>query len=407
MPIHLHRLVIAAFVATNTACVVYTSDFKESATDAATTGDSATSETNPSSASGDPTGDEGPRPFEGEWHQVLDAPFPLDGISVITLGHAATSSNFANRGDVEVHFDLEDETITVELRYFTFQIDQAAADAEFAKLSLWAYVSAGEPKAPAEMDPTDACAGGWKDGCLATIYYDGAEQPPSTGADLRVHLPAAYRRLLHVVTEDELHDPGYPRRSDLRITDLCGSADLRFEGGRADVRLCRDLAPTPECPPEQIQACEDWTTEDGMGGEIPAPWDSECPCPTFGHLKIVSTEAASCTVDLPAGVWSNAYLRNDDPSQSAEGEHCDATVDLEACGDACEVSQSATTPWALVAEANFPGPSATLGAGYNVTVFSQACESVAYADSPADYVPGQPPKQEPRGDLRLCWGCLE
>ena len=357
------------------------------------------------------TGDADEKPFQGEWEMVVNAPFPLADIGNVTIGRKEYMENFANRGDIEVYFDLPTETITIEMRRYAFQLDQAEADDTFSRIQPWAFVSSGSPKKPSEMDPADDCTVAWQEGCAFYVYYDGQSQPARTGADIRVHLPAAYRERMILETEDNTVEALYPLRGDVRIRDLCGSANIQLRSGVAEVHLCRDLSPAPTCSADAVAACESWTIDDGQGGQVPAPWDPTCPCASFGALKIEAVEpyAGTITVDLPASVWAYASLDNRDLEQSVDGEHCTAAVDLPGCGGACAITQSPATPWKLLADLNFPGPSATLGAGYAVNVISNGCGPVPYVDGPEDYDPDAdaPAKEEKRGDLLLCDGCLE
>lgn len=380
-------------------------------TNTQSTGASATGTTTGATGTSTSGQSGGARPYRDEWRLVVDAPFPLTEVKDLTIGRQEYMENFANRGDIEVYFDLPEPRITVEMRRYAYQQSQAEADTAFSSLHPWAYVSAGSPQKPSAMDPADSCETQWKDGCSFYVYYDGQSQPPRTGADLRVHLPAAYRQRITLETEDNTVEPLYPLRGDVRVRELCGSASVQLRSGVAEVHLCRDLSPGPTCSPDAVAACESWTIDDGQGGQVPAPWDPTCPCASFGALEIEAAEphAGTITVDLPASVWAYASLDNRDLEQSVDGEHCTAAVDLPGCGGACAITQSPATPWKLLADLNFPGPSATPGAGYSIRVISNRCGPVAFVDGPEDHDPDAdaPSKEEKRGDLLLCDGCLE
>lgn len=364
-----------------------------------------------SSGSGDDSGiDGGEKPFQSEWEMVVNAPFPLADIGNVTIGRKEYMENFANRGDVEVFFDLPTETITIEMRRYAFQLDQAEADDTFSRIQPWAFVASGSPKKPSEMDPADDCTAAWQEGCAFYVYYDGQSQPARTGADIRVHLPAAYRAKVFVETEDNTTETLYPLRGDVKLQNLCGSGDVRVSSGVVDVFLCRELTPGPTCSADAISKCETWQIDDGMGNMVDAPWDSTCPCTSFGALKVEALDpyAANVTVDIPNSVWAYINLDNRKSGQTPDGYHCTAEVDPSVCGAGCTVTQSPETPWKALVDLNFPGPSATTGAGYSVNVVSNGCEGVFYADGPSDYNPDadKPEKEEDRGNIKLCTGCL-
>ncbi|MEZ4452758.1 MAG: hypothetical protein R3B09_25075 [Nannocystaceae bacterium] len=351
------------------------------------------------------------KPFQGEWEVVVpDVPFPLDTVKTITIGRKEYMENFANRGDVEVYFDNPTETIKIEMRKYSFQLNQGEADEAFGRIHLWAYVSSGNPDQPSKMDPADDCSASWQDGCSVYVWYDGQSQPARTGADFRVHLPAAYRQKISIQTEDNITEFLYPIRGDITVSNLCGSGDFKLSSGVAKVHLCRELTPGPTCSAEDIAACETWQEDDGMGGMKPAPWAKTCPCSDFGSVKITALDpyAANMTVDAPSTVWTHAVLDNQRSGQTVAGDHCTATVDPNTCGAGCTLSQSPETPWKATVDLNFPGPSATMGAGYSINMVSSGCEAVPYVDGPSDFDPNasMQEKQEDRGNLTLCTGCL-
>ena len=364
---------------------------------------------------------EGDRPFREEWRQVVAKPFPLadmgdtvKAVKTLTIGRrvgSAPNPNFANRGDVEVLFDLDTQDIVIEMRRYAFQATQEEADAVYAKMSLWAYKNGSSPKKPADMAETDNCQTGevWPDGCSVYVYYDGQSQPVRIGADLRVHLPKAYRQSITVNTEDNLSETAYQIRGDVTIKDLCGSATVALSSGNTKVRFCRELTPGPTCSQAQIDQCNNF-----MIDMMPAPWDSSCPCTTFGKLGIEAKDpyASNITIDIPyASVWSSMTLRNDKGGQvndpASPEKFCEAKV--EGCdAGKCEVEQSNDTPWKAMVALNYPGPSAPAGAGYAITAVSNGCETVLYSDGPEDFDPDadEPKKSEERGNITICDGCL-
>ena len=336
-------------------------------------------------------------PFEDEWREVVNTSFPLDTVKSITVGRREFNDNFASRGDVEVLFDQDEERIVVEMRKYTMQRDQEEADETFAKLSLWAYASSGNPEQPSAMDPAEECSAAWQDGCRIYAYYDGRSQPFRSGADFRVHLPKGYRNQLNVETEDNTAEDGYKKRGDITVKDLCGSATLQMESGVAKVRMCSALQEGPTCSAEAIATCE------AMG------WDASCPCTDFGQLKITANEpfAGDIVVDFPEGLWANVSMEN-----TVAGSECLASFDSCSMADesagTCVKVQSTENLAKGKAEYNYPGEPATPGVGYAFNLEANGCETVFYVDDPEDYVLGEmeSPKSERRGNLRVCEDCL-
>ncbi|HGG57658.1 MAG TPA: hypothetical protein ENK31_07675 [Nannocystis exedens] len=331
------------------------------------------------------------KPFQDEWREVINTSFPLETVKSITIGRKETNQNFANRGDIEVIFDLDTETIVVDFRKYAFQADQAEAEAVFDRLSAWAYVTSSSPKKPSDMDPEDDCTQGWQSGCKLHVYYDGQAQPVRSGTDIRVHLPKGYRELITVETEDNTSQNSYKLRGDVTIKDLCGSGVVKMSSGVAKVRMCSDLQEGPTCSDDDIAACEDQN------------WDAKCPCTTFGQLKVTSLSpwAANITVDFPDDLWANVSMEN-----TTAGGECIAS--FENCGTGCVLDQSSESPDKGKAEYNYPGDPATPGVGYAFKMEANGCESVFYVDGPDDFIPmtEESPKDELRGNLSVCTGCL-
>jgi hypothetical protein len=361
----------------------------------------------------DDSGLTGDSPFREEWKTVVDnRPFPLADVKSLTIGRRvgnAAMSNFANRGDIEVLFDLDAEAITIEMRRYTWQRNQAEADETAAKMSLWAYATSSNPLRPSEMDPTLDCTAGdvWQDACAVYVYYDGQSQPVRTGADLRVHLPKAYRQKINIATEDNTEEPNYKLRGDVKLTNFCGSADIKLSSGRADIHFCRELTPGPTCTAQQIDACNTFQVEGA-----PAPWSKDCPCQSFGNLKVEALDpyAGEITIDMPtSSVWSSIGLRNDKNGQTNTDPDLYCTATMPTCAaPSCEFTQSADTPWKADIVLNYPGPSAPNGAGYAISAVSNGCEAVFYNNGPEDYVESatDAPNSEKRGNITVCDGCL-
>lgn len=357
-------------------------------------------------------------PFRDEWRVEADLEFihtdasgvPL--IDTLVIGGVETIDNFANRGDVIVNFDGPANRILVELRRFTFNTDQEAAENDFADLSLVAYAA---PLArPQDQSPADDClASGWQEGCEIRVYYDGLSQLRRSGADIRVTLPSDYRQRITVITEDNDEEADYANRGNVCISNLHGSAEVAVENGNAWVSLAEDVTPAPKCTAEQIDACENWTVEDGTGNQIPAPWAPECDCIAvgggeFGRLELATAEeaASNMVVDVPAGLWASIKAENQAPGQDAAGEHCEASITVPAF----ELNATGNDfPWEAFGNASYPGEPAILGAGYSIIATSSACGPVPYSEHPEDYVgPGNEAMQatDERGNLEICTGCI-
>jgi len=354
------------------------------------TSDSPTTDTPPSS--------DDRQPHEGPWEVVVDAlPFPLADIRTLTVGGKEFNENFANRGVVEVLFDHDEETITVETRKYTFG-DTLDVENGFERLFLWAFVLTDNPTP--HPDPADDCTlDTWKDGCAILAYYDGKAQPERLGMDLRVHLPRGYRGELLVATEDNITEQSWPRRGDVTLHDFCGTGEVALEAGRAKIRLCRDLSPAPTCPPENVQACASWP--DGTGSEA---WSPDCPCgpELFGQLLVRAPQpwAANLVVDVPGDAWLNATAQNIEVMRPHD---CRPTI--SACADD-NCMLNADDEFAPTAEFSHPSPAAPAGAGYNVLVVSGACTKIPFVDPGDPWTPDQTPPEELRGLVDVCTDCL-
>lgn len=360
------------------------------------------------------------KPQHTEWTTaVKDLPFPVTGdnkITQLTIGRKEYMENFANRGNIEILFDHPEETITIEIRKYTFgdDIDAYGDEASgtpgtFERLSLWAFVTSGNPSKPDTLPDADNCTKDtWKNNCAIYTYYDGKSQPARSGMDFRVHLPTGYRGKLFVETEDNaVEEPSYPRRGNITINGLCSSAEVDLEAGWAKIKMCDALTPSPTCPQAGIDACENWVDPTTME---PAPWAKECGVcgdgSQFGQLVITAPQpwAANVTVDIPKTVWLNTTLQN---TSIMKPHECLPKIDACTNKDIpCTINTD--DEYAPFAEFNYPGPSAPAGAGFNVTARSGACTVIPFVDDPKDWKPeseGDPP-EELRGNLKVCTGCL-
>jgi hypothetical protein len=353
------------------------------------------------------------KPIETQWEKVVDGlPFPLSGegeVTTLQIGRREFNENFANRGHIEVLYDHQEETITVEMKKYlyadeldAFGDEAAGTPGVFSRMSLWAYVSSGNPGKPSDQAASADCTKDtWKDGCAIYVYYDGQSQPQRSGADFRVHLPTGYRGNLFLVTEDNADDTTYPRRGNLNVDGFCSSGEFDLEAGRANVKFCSGLTPAPTCPPEGIADCEGFP--DGSGSEA---WSKECDCgggDVFGSLRIEAPQpwAANITVDIPPSVWLNATVSN---TETMKPHQCKPTIDCPA--ETCVVDATADE-YSPHSEFNYPSPSAPAGAGYNLTVISGGCTEIPYVDTPDQWSENtEELPQELRGVLKVCSGCL-
>ncbi|WP_434420938.1 hypothetical protein [Nannocystis pusilla] len=360
------------------------------ATDASTTTNpptSTTTGTTEPTTTGDEIG-----PHEGPWEVVVDAlPFPLADVHELTVGRREFNENFANRGVVEVLFDHEEETITVEIRKYALGDGHNVKNLD--RLSLWAFALPGDP-VPHPDPATDCTQDAWKDDCSIYAYYDGKAQPARIGMDFRVHLPTGYRGLLRVTTEDNITEDAHPRRGNVTVHDLCSSGEIALEAGVANVRMCRDLSPAPACPPADVQACA--TFPDGA-------WSPDCPCDPalYGQLRVGAAQpfAANIVLDVPDDAWTSATLRNDEVMRPH-----DCKPEITDCGPNCQLDDA--DEFAITAEFNHPSPAAVAGGGFQFMLASGACSKVPFIEPGAPWPPGQTPEEELRGHVVLCSGCL-
>jgi hypothetical protein len=357
-------------------------------------------------------------PFRDEWRVEVDLDFiHVDGSGLplifdLAIGGRETDDNFANRGDVIVNFDGPANRILVELRRFTLAQSQEQADEDYDDLSLLAYAA---PLArPQDQSVEDDCvASGWQNGCEIRVYFDGLSQLKRSGADIRVTLPPDYRHAITVITEDNDEEEDYENRGNVCISNLHATAEVEVENGNVWVALADDATPAPKCSQAEIDACETWTVEDGMGNMIPAPWSPECDCIAlgggeFGRLRVASAEddASNVVIDLPTGLWAAIAARNESFGQDVAGEHCDASVTLR---DFVPNPTGNDFPWEAFGNVSYPGEPAILGAGYSVVATSSSCAQVPFTEHPDEYVgPDNAGLQATgeRGNVEVCSDCI-
>lgn len=367
---------------------------------------------------GDTDGDADLFPFEGnqpaqdEWTLEIDQPFDPAVVQNLIIGGTEHADNFANRGNITVQYAATDR-ITVEMRRFTSASDASDAQADFDRLSLWAFETGGNPAPPDQMNAADQCVdpngnAQWRDGCQIRVYYDGLVQLSRSGADFRVTLPQSFTGELELGTEDNDADPDYQDRGNVCVEGLAGSAEVDLGAGQAFISLAADLNPFPSCSAEEISACEQ------------AGWVSGCPCLAVagvGTSMIVrggDGQAADITVDVPEQLWGRYNLRNEadgmEPgNESDPGALCVAEV---SAGSGILVPSESTdltqSPWINDGLLNQP-PNGGTGAGYGITLQSDRCEVVLGTEHPEDFVGignGEDQEANERGNLSICAGCV-
>lgn len=329
---------------------------------------------------------------------------PGDEVASLTIGGTEVSENFINRGDVEVYFNGPEGKITVELRRFTFAPDAATAQDNWDRMIPWNY--SGTVVAPSDEIMDEDCTDAFRNGCQIRVWYDGQTQPVRDGADIRVTLPPSYVGHLDIVTEDNVVEDEYPDHGDVTINNLRGSAEIELDSGNVMVKLADDILEGPTCGPEAVAACENYTDPDSME---PKPWDTSCGCTDFGQVKVSTRpeRAANITVDIPGDLWGTTNMENAQPGMKKSDETlCTASVDDCKGIDACEdLIYDANFPWKRQTEFNDPGDFAPAGAGFGFPLKSEGCQIVNYVNGPDDW--GKELKDEKRGDLLVCNGCLD
>ena len=243
---------------------------------------------------------------------------------------------------------------------------------------------------------------------LDTVFDNSAHTVTVTMPQGTVTLPPDYRYELSVETEDNVADDDYFNRGDVCISNLFATADVTPQSGNVWVSMNPNTTPTPTCSDEEIARCENWTNDDGMGNDVPAPWDPTCGCINHGSLDIGNRDssASNITVDVPTALWASIRAENTGEMQSSAGDHCEAVVELP------NVEYDATGndfPWQVSAASNYPGEPAVSGAGYFVKLESSECGPVAHTDSPDEFVGlgnGDEQESEERGNIRICNGCI-
>lgn len=279
-------------------------------------------------------GPPGPDTYREDWSTELDVPI-IEPLTELVIGGDPVDDNFVNRGDVEVRFDGEPGRILVEVRRFTNAEGEQAALDNFDKLSLWAYEGPVAP--PTETAEGAGCYEAWRDGCQIRAYFEGLQQPIRDGMDLRITLPPGSVESLVVTTSDSAVDDDYPNRGDVTVLGLEGSADILTGSGRTRI----ELGPNAQ-----------------------------------GSLSAITRGAGDMELLIPAGLWVEAELRNDQ-----EGENtCRPIVGCEGGGICSSSEEEPGSPWDVDVVAHDG-----LGdAPYQATVSSTQCIEVSRVDDPED-----------------------
>lgn len=354
-------------------------------------------------------------PFRDNWETVAMADFPYydaEGafqINTINVGGRIYTDNFVNRGDVIVRYDESFNAtpsspgqIQVEIRRFSWSVDQADAEASWDKIQPWISAdSPANPGQPDDLDPTLDCTETWMDGCGVRVWYEGQVQPARVGADIRVTLPGNYVHQLNVTTEDNDDKDLYQNRGNVCLENMRGNAEVLAKSGVVYAIMPSDMTPAPTCTPAQIEACENFEDDEGN----PAAWDPSCGCDTLGKLGINSTAAIEVVVDVPEALWANVNARNDDDLINAEN----CVSDLDGLAGAIDLMPS-DQEWNQSRELNRPSDAAPEGSGYSVLVQSARCAPVFFTEDPDDYVGAdamvEDQESEPRGNIQVCNNCV-
>jgi hypothetical protein len=326
------------------------------------------------------------RPFRDEWREELV--LPAAELRHLVVGGPLTLDNFANRGDIQIHYDDDSSEVRVELQRFTIASDLDDATEAFGRMSVWAY-DLESVERPSDEIMQSACGVGEGDFCHLRVYYDGLFQPVRDGANIRVTLPRGWEGELELETEDNLEEEDYPDRGDVLVDGLAGRLAVRLDSGRARVRLDPTHAHYPGCAYDDLCV---------MTGFAP-----DCGCTDFSSIRIEarSGRAADILVDVPVDNWYAAELDNDDLALALG---CVVDVDCDAF-PSCELDPDVLTDARRQASINYPGPPALQDLGIQIELHSGACSMIDHADSPDDYIEG--PATEVRGNVRLCSGCWE
>jgi hypothetical protein len=333
-------------------------------------------------------------PWVDEWQ--VEAELPAAQFVALSIGDRLTSENFANRGDVEVRYVANTDVITIEMQRFTVASNEVNAQLAFEKMQYWGY-NRSSPEKPTEALGVHACTSPEHDTCYIRAYYDGMYEPIRDGANFRVTIPAGWGGDLDIVTSDNLEEgvDTYPDRSDVIVHGLNGNLDVDLDSGNVHVRMDPNVPHYAGCA--DSQACEEMGYAIGCG----------CDEPTLVSIANKSGQASNVTVDVGAADnWYSMVLENRGTFSASDDFVCNATIDYGPFTNYMVDDASAAAPWEEGAEINFPGSPASNGNGIRISLISEACANIRYAEDPGDY-DADPLPEEKRGELRVCVGCLD
>jgi hypothetical protein len=345
-----------------------------------------------------PTEPDASRPFVDDWEEV--ASLPAAQFTLLSVGDRLASDNFSNSGDIEVRYEAGTDKITIEMQRFTVAESQAVADEAFSRMQYWGY-NIVTPEAPSEENMIDSCFNPDPDAvdrCYVRVYYDGLFQPVRDGAHFRVTIPAGWDGDLELVTSDNLEEgiDTYPERGDILVDGVAGNLLVDLDSGNVDVKLDPNTDHYAGCG--NNDACVEMGYIMGCG----------CSEPTNISIANTSGQASNITVDLGnPDAWYTMILENRGTFSSSDDFVCNATIKCSDFGDNCELDPAYTgIAYQERAEVNFPGGEAIAGAGIRVSLISESCANIKYADGPDDY-DVDPLPEEKRGELLVCVGCLD
>jgi len=348
-------------------------------------------------------GDEGGdvrEPYIDDWETVAE--LPAAQFTLLSVGDRLTSDdNFANRGDVEIHYEPGTDLITVEMQRFTVAESEMLAQANFDKMQYWGY-ALSTPEPPADDNTLEQCSNTDADAvstCYIRNYYDGLTQPIRDGANFRVTIPEGWPGQLLVVTSDNLGEgvETYPDRSDVIVDGVNGDLSVDMDSGNVQVRVDPSLAHYSDCSLEASQTCEEMGYVMGCG----------CTVPTNISIANNSGQASNITVDVGAtDNWYSMILENRGDFSASDEFVCAATIDCAPFDD-CVIDEAyANDPAQERAEVNFPNNGmAAEGAGIRIELTSDSCANITYVDGIEDHGAEELP-EEKRGEVSVCVGCL-
>lgn len=337
-------------------------------------------------------------PIVDEWEQVASLPAAQFGL--LSVGDRISSENFSNRGDIEVRYVSGTDKITIEMQRFTVADNAEEAELAFSRMQYWGYAILG-PEAPSDENMIDSCENpdpDLVDKCYVRAYYDGLFQPVRDGANFRVTIPAGWDGDLLLETSDNLEEgiDTYPDRGDILVDGVAGNLAVDLDSGNVSVKMDPNTDHYAGCG--NNDACVDMGYVMGCG----------CSEPTNISIANKNGQASNITVDVGnASNWYTMILENRGTFSSSDDFVCNATIECDDFGAGCVLDPAYTgIAYQERADVNYPGGEAIEGAGMRISLVSESCANIRYADGPDDY-DVDPLPEEKRGELLVCVDCLD